>query len=134
MKSYSAAEAVLNKYRNQSFKYGQHDCCTLSRDLIEAYHGIKIKSPEWSGGKSEMLRIFRLYKVYSVRALLDKIAAENGWSEIDRHFIQPFDLVTLKSGRRIAAGVFNGSRVVSVSESGLCHLSPSFIIKAWRIV
>lgn len=135
MKSYSKAEQVYKRYKDSSFNYGSADCCTVTRDLIEAFHGINVKgySIDYDGSPSSIRMQFKKAGVRSLGAFLEYLALENQWKPIySMRHLQPFDVLLVRQGRRDLVAVWTLDRVVSMGESGICELPDSIILKAYR--
>jgi len=134
LKNYSAAEAIINLYRNTPFKYGTFDCWMFSKQVIEAYHGIKIDiAPDYNGTPGSIRKIFKRLKVKNLNQCLEKIADSYNWKEIKTEFVQPFDLILLKINDKYFAGVSNIKDCLSSGKIGLIAVPKKHIVRAWRI-
>jgi hypothetical protein len=132
-------ENFLSSHRSDRFRYGTWDCCLFACDAIETMTGTDVAA-HFRGryhSRQEAVEALREYTGKpSVRAVTEKITAENDMQQVPVLAAQRGDVVLIARGKRdysLGIVALDGQHAIVVTPTGLERIELSLAVSAWRV-
>lgn len=133
MGSVGKAIEVFQRYKKGTFLYGSADCCTFARDIIEARYGTVVEYPAmYDGSISSIRENFKCTGTIKLIDFLTEIAKLNKWKRVWNKWLQNYDLVIVRQGRRYMAGVWISGKAWVPGKQGLESFSREYVSWGYR--
>ncbi|MBL4623295.1 MAG: hypothetical protein JKY89_12945 [Immundisolibacteraceae bacterium] len=128
------AQNSMNSFIGKRFKYGQFDCLVFSIKVLESFHEISIQLPlKYDGSRKSIAKLFKRYKAKTLDKLVQNYCLENKWTEVQKNYLQPFDLLILKVKKENVFAIWDGEKAMSVCKTGYGVVFDYSFSKAFRI-
>lgn len=129
-------EAEVRRKADYPFAWGSNDCCLFACDLVRAMTGIDY-AEKFRGRYSTPLGAARVLRevagVATLPELLDKLAAEEPWSEIDTASARSGDWTLLDGTHGPTLAIRFGQLVAAPADVGVSLVPASRSIRAWAL-
>ena len=120
------------KVKDQGFSWGQWDCCRFVDGYIQAVSDQSAihKGIDWSDEKSALKAISELGDNFP--ETINNVFKKLKYKEIKLSFINVGDIVLFKEEEHLL-GIFDGTYIQGIADSGLVPKPISLAKQAWRI-
>jgi hypothetical protein len=131
-------DSFLREHQQHPFAYGSWDCCLWVSSAIQAMTGVdpaRAFRRHYSSRGEALTLIKTVTGSSSVEAIVAQTAKELWMPEIPIPFAQRGDVVLVKRARDYSLGLIalNGREVIVCRARGLCRISLSHALRAWRV-
>ena len=127
---------VIERYRNQSFAWGESDCGTFATDCVREITGVELYS-EFRGRYTDLksyISLLRNYECDDVGCLFDVVGGAFNFESINPRLAQRGDVCLYSNDQSLPSlGVCTGIRAMFHTEQGLLQVLMSDVSRAWRI-
>lgn len=129
-------EAEVRRKADYAFAWGSNDCCLFACDLVRAMTGVDYAAA-FRGRYSTPLGAARTLRdvagVATLPDLLDKLAAQEPWSEIDPSSATSGDWTLLDGPHGPTLAIRFGQLVAAPGDVGVSLLPASRSLRAWAL-
>ena len=132
-------EGVLARRKNDPFDWGTHNCCTLTKELIEATTGVDVMEGITLSETATEHRAYGAMRRFTrggIDAAAEKVAARLGFDEIPPLTAQRGDPVIVEwDGVRLLAVVgLDGRFIIAITPAdGLIDVPVEAAVRAWKV-
>lgn len=118
---------------NKPFVWGEWDCCIFSNSCIKAMTGENLipKELEWKDKETAYKTITSFGK--TLKNSIRIACLKKQLTKIDSNYLQKGDLVIIDSNGDEVCGMYDGSKTIGPSDTGICAISGNKIIEGWRV-
>lgn len=135
----SALDRFLLDHQCDKFSYGTWDCCLFVCDAIQVMTGVDVAAP-FRGAYDSRTKAMTAVRKYtgkaSVRAVVEKVTADNAMLPVPILRAQRGDVVLIRRGARdFSLGIvaLNGQDAVVLAPGGIARIPVADAIQGWRV-
>jgi hypothetical protein len=130
-----AFAAYVEQSNGTRFRYHVHDCCTFAAGCVEAMTGTDVMARIRLLYEDRKSAIRLLRQVGGLEKIMAKVAADNGWKEIEPRFACRGDVVMFPMYKNPAVGVvsLSGRDALFVTWHGIVRVPAGRWSRAWRV-
>tara|TARA_R100000773_G_scaffold37674_1_gene32742 strand:+ start:226 stop:642 length:417 start_codon:yes stop_codon:yes gene_type:complete len=123
----------VEKNMYKKFEWGKWDCCIFSDACIKAITGNSLipKELHWVDKETALMAITSYGN--TLKNSIRLACIKKNLTKINSNYLQKGDLVIIQGDGDAICGIYDGSKTIGPSETGLCAISGNKVIEGWRV-